>query len=96
VHRLGLVEAGVEFLYEGAHEAPSGARLPSLRCVERIKPEETMLQQDDMYAQDVALIGAKNDQREQTALIGNALKLQELFVALWEARRRGEPFACSL
>jgi hypothetical protein len=55
-----------------------------------------MLQQDDPYARDVAAVGLTQEQREQTALMGNALRLQELFVALWEARRRGEPFACSL
>jgi hypothetical protein len=55
-----------------------------------------MLQQDDLYARDVAAVGPTPEQREQTALMGNALRLQELFVALWEARRRGEPFACSL
>jgi hypothetical protein len=55
-----------------------------------------MLQQDDGYARDVAATSATIEQREQTALIGKALKLQELFVALWEARQRGEPFACSV
>jgi hypothetical protein len=54
-----------------------------------------MLQPDDTYARDVAAVGASQEQRDQTALIGNALRLQELFVALWEAKRRGEPFACS-
>jgi hypothetical protein len=63
--------------------------------VQRIKPEETMLQQDDMSANDVAA-GPTQEQRDNIALFGNALRLQELFVALWEAKRRGEPFACSL
>ena len=55
-----------------------------------------MLQQDDLYARDVAAVGPAQEQREQAALIEDALRLQELFVALWEAKRRGKPLACSI
>jgi hypothetical protein len=55
-----------------------------------------MLQQDDPYARALTSVGPTQEQREQIALIENALRLQALFVALWESKRRGEPFASSL
>jgi hypothetical protein len=51
---------------------------------------------NELHTCEIAMLSPTQERSEQTALLAKAGRLQELFVALWEARRRGEEFVCSL